>query len=92
MLPEEVMNLGSDRAVFLHEDVKYPILLDRKPYWTQRHLAGLYLPNSYHPPLDRVTVQTRWGQRTRRVITEQVPERFAHLPQYRDGVWSRVEM
>lgn len=92
MLPEEVMNLGADKAIFLHEDVPYPILLDRKPYWTQRSLAGRFLPNPYHPPLDHVSVQTRWGKRTRRVISEPVPSRFAHLPQYRDGAWSRVEM
>lgn len=92
MLPEEVMNMGADKAIFLHEDVPHPIMLDRRPYWTQRNLAGRFLPNPYHPPRDRVRIATRWGMRTRRVVTEPVPERFAHMPQYRGGLWTRVEM
>ncbi|EEE37843.1 hypothetical protein RKLH11_1681 [Rhodobacteraceae bacterium KLH11] len=90
--PDEIMNMRNDRAYLFHEDVSYPIEIERRPFWLSRELAGLYHPNPYFPPLDRVTVQTRWGQRTRRVITESVPERFAHLPQYRHGMWSRVEM
>lgn len=89
---DEVMNMPNDRAYFFHEDVPFPIELERQPYWFSRDLAGLYHPNPYHPPLDRVTVQTRWGQRTRRVLVETLPERFAHLPQYRSGLWSHVEM
>ncbi|CAN0116910.1 unnamed protein product, partial [Chrysoparadoxa australica] len=92
MMPEEVMNMGSDTAIFLHEDVKYPISLERRPYWTQRNLAGRFLPNPYHPPLDRVRVMTRWGMRKRHVITEPVPARFAQYPQYRNGMWSRVKV
>lgn len=89
---DEVMTMPNDRAYFFHEDVPFPIELERQPYWVSQDLAGLYHPNPYHPPLDRVTVQTRWGQRTRSVITGPVPERFAHLPQYRGGTWSRVRM
>lgn len=91
MLPEEVMNMGGEKALYLHEDVPHPILLDRAPYFDQRALAGRFLPNPYHGPQDRVVVQTRWGKRTRRVITEPVPARCAHYPQYRDGVWKHVE-
>ncbi|WP_299621445.1 TraM recognition domain-containing protein [uncultured Tateyamaria sp.] len=90
--PDEVMNAPSDMAYFFHEDVPLPIRLQRRPYWTERCLAGRYHPNPYHPPLDRVRVQTRWGQRTRLVIVEPVPTHFAHLPQYRDGMWSRVKV
>ncbi|MEL6467935.1 MAG: type IV secretory system conjugative DNA transfer family protein [Pseudomonadota bacterium] len=91
-LPEEVMNMASDRAILFHEDVAFPIEMDREPYWVQRRLAGRFQPNPYHPPLDRVRVMTRWGMRTRHVITEPVPARFEHYPQYRDGMWSRVKM
>jgi type IV secretion system protein VirD4 len=90
-LPEEVMALPSDRAYYFHEDVPFPIELERRAYWTSRDLAGRFQANPYHPPFDQVSVQTRWGQRTRRVITEPVPTRFAHMPQYRGGMWSRVE-
>lgn len=89
--PDEVMNMPGNRAIFFHEDVPYPIMLDRRRYWTSRDLAGLYHPNPYHPPLDQVTVQTRWGQRSCRVIKEPAPEHFAHYPQYRDGLWSFIE-
>ncbi|WP_195819426.1 type IV secretory system conjugative DNA transfer family protein [Roseobacter sp. MH60115] len=89
---DEAMNMPSDRAYFFHEDVPFPIELERSPYWQSRDLAGLYHPNPYHPPIDRVNVQTRWGQRMRRVITEPVPDYYAHLPQYRCGTWSYVEM
>ncbi|MEM9972093.1 MAG: type IV secretory system conjugative DNA transfer family protein [Pseudomonadota bacterium] len=90
-LPEEVMNTPSDRAYFFHEDVPYPIFLERQPYWEQRDLAGRFHPNPYHPPMDRVQVRTAWGMRSRDVVTEPVPERYAHYPQYRGGLWSRVE-
>jgi type IV secretion system protein VirD4 len=92
MFPDEVMNMDSRGAIYIHEEVKGPIALEREPYFGRRELAGRFLPNPYHPPADSVTVQTRWGKRTRRVITESVPERFAHFPQYRDGFWTRVDM
>lgn len=88
---DEIMNMPSNKAYLFHEDVEYPIEVDRVPYMDRRDLAGLYHPNPMHPPLDRVAVQTRWGKRTRRVITEPVPQRFAHFPQYRAGLWSRVK-
>lgn len=89
--PDEIMNMPNDQAVLFHEDVAYPIQIERRPYWTDRSLAGLYHPNPFPPPLDSVKVQTFWGQRTRRVVTEPVPAQYAHYPQYRSGVWSRVE-
>ena len=49
------------------------------------------MPNPQHPPMDRVRVQGRFGSKWLPVITERVPERFAHLPQYRSGQWSFVK-
>ncbi len=89
--PDEIMNMPNTMAILFHEDVAYPIPVERRPYWTDPALAGHYHPNPFHPPLDAVFVQTRWGKRKRRVITEPVPECFAHMPQYRGGLWSRVE-
>ena len=88
---DEIMNMPPKKAYFFHEDVENPIELDREPYYTRRELKGLYHPSPFHPPLDQVTVQTFWGARTRRVISEPVPARYAHYPQYRNGLWSRVE-
>ena len=88
--PDEVMNARSDEAYFFHEDVPYLIKLKRKPYWD--HWPPLnYHPSVFQPPIDHKQVRMRWGKRMRRVITEPVPEKFSHLPQYRGGSWSRVE-
>ncbi len=86
--PDELMNMPNDRAWLFHEDVVYPIEIERRPYWDTPGL--LFHPNPYHPPMDKVRVMTRWGRRTRRVIVEPVPARFADFPQYRDGLWSRI--
>jgi type IV secretion system protein VirD4 len=67
------------------------ILAEKYPHYTRAEMTGYYLPNPYHPPLDRVTIPSRRGPRTLRVITERVPAAFAHMPQYRDGYWSYVE-
>jgi type IV secretion system protein VirD4 len=63
----------------------------RNSYWTQREIAGQFMPNPYHPPVVSVTVQTWRGKRTQPVITESVPDQFAHLPQYAGGTWSYVK-
>ncbi len=89
--PDEIMNMPPDRAYLFHEDVEYPIELERDPYWLQRKLAGRFHPNPYHPPIDSVRVRTFWGMRTRKVKTGPVPRRYAHYPQYRNGLWSRVK-
>lgn len=91
MMPDEVIRLPNDKAIIFADGVSYPILADRRPYWTQRFMAGRYHPNPYHPPIDRVRVKARIGYRWKRVITEPVPPAFSHLPQYADGTWSRIE-
>ena len=73
------------------DDLPGPLYAQRAPYWTKEWMAGHYHPNPYHPPLDSVSVATRWGLRTRRIITEAVPNEYAHLPQYAGGLWSYVE-
>lgn len=89
---DEIMNMPPDRAYLFHEDVEFPIELERGPYWFERKLAGRFHPNPYHPPIDSVHVRTFWGMRTRKVVIEPVPQRYAHYPQYRNGLWSRVKM
>jgi type IV secretion system protein VirD4 len=39
----------------------------------------------------RVRIQTRWGSQMVGAITEPVPDRLAHLPQYRSGMWSYIK-
>lgn len=90
--PAEVLNMsGSDQVIFTSAKDCPPILAQRAPYWTQSAMAGQFMPNPYHPPLDQVQIATRWGMRSHRVIEEQVPARLAHLPQYQDRPFRYVD-
>lgn len=89
--PDEVMRTAKDGMYLLCDDLPGPLYAQRKPYWTRRWMAGRYHPNPYHPPLESVKVATFWGMRPRKIITEDVPAQYAHLPQYRGGSWSYVE-
>ncbi|MEJ8561566.1 type IV secretory system conjugative DNA transfer family protein [Yoonia sp. GPGPB17] len=89
--PDEV-RYGPENELFLFADgLSGGVIGTRTPYWEQRFMAGRFHPNPYHKPYDKVRVQTRWGQRWRKVITEPVPEVFAHYPQYASGQWSYIE-
>ncbi len=88
---DEVLH-GPDGEAFIFVDgVRYPILAQRRKYFEERMFARRYHPNPFYPPSDCVQIQTRFGKRWRRVIREPVPAKWAHLPQYSDGFWSRIE-
>ena len=53
--------------------------------------AGSFLPNPFHPPLDRVSIPRRWGGGTARIITEPVTRKYAQFPQHDAGTWSYVQ-
>ncbi|RMA41585.1 type IV secretory system conjugative DNA transfer family protein [Rhodophyticola porphyridii] len=89
--PDEVMRTAKDGMYLLCDDLPGPLYAQRKPYWTRRFMAGRYHPNPYHLPKDSVKIATFWGPRLRKIITEDVPDQYAHLPQYADGSWSYVE-
>ena len=92
MTPEEVLALPEDRQILFISGMNLkPVLAAKYPYFTRREMAGLYLGNPFHPPVNAVRVATRWGMRSRRVITEPVPEKLASFPQYQAGTWSYVE-
>lgn len=88
--PDEVLNMAAGRQFIFADGLRGAIYAERAPYWQQRFMAGRYHPNPYHPPLDRVRVQGRFGPRWRPVVVEPVPAAFAGYPQYRDGLWSRI--
>ena len=92
MTPEEILAMPEDRQIlFVSGKSLKPIYAERHAYWTRLELAGRFLPNPYHPPLDAVTIPSRRGPLRVRVITERVPTVFAHFPQYQNGYWSYVE-
>ncbi|WPZ34513.1 type IV secretory system conjugative DNA transfer family protein [Thalassobaculum sp. OXR-137] len=88
--PDEILNTPAGKMYLFADGLPHPIYADRRPYYEERSMAGKFHPNPYHPPMDRVRVKTFWGHSWRPVITEPVPERFAHMPQYASGRWSRI--
>lgn len=89
--PDEITNMPPDRMIVFMDGLPRPLWAERAPFWTQSWMAGRYLPSRFNPPSHQVQVMGPRGPETRRVITEPVPDRFAHFPQYRDGYWSYVE-
>ncbi len=87
--PDEVLAMPEDRQIVFVSGLSLkPLYLAKYPYFTRREMAGLYLPNPYHPPRDRVRIATRLGARMIPVITEPVPDKFAAFPQCQSGTWS----
>jgi len=89
--PDEVLNTPNDKFYMFTDLLPKSFIGDRRPYYEQRFMAGRYHPNPYHPPLDQVQVKTWFGKKWRAVITEPVPDQYAHYPQYKDGYWSYIE-
>lgn len=91
LTPDEVMHLPEDRQILFISGLGLkPVMGHRHPYFRQRDMAGWFLPNPQHPPLDRVKVRTFWGERWRDVVTEPVPEKWSGFPQHADGSRSYV--
>jgi type IV secretion system protein VirD4 len=92
MTPDEILAMREDQAlIFLSGKGIRPIMAEKYPYFSQASMAGYYLANPYHPPVTHVPIATRWGTRWAKVVTERVPTRFSHFPQYQSGEWSFVE-
>ena len=90
--PDEILRMPEDEELlFLSGKGLHPIRGNKYPYFTRPELAGAYLANPYHPPRDRVRLATRSGVRWARIVTERVPAKYAHFPQYQSGEWSYVE-
>ncbi|WP_299962291.1 type IV secretory system conjugative DNA transfer family protein [uncultured Roseobacter sp.] len=89
--PDEILTTPQDRMYVFMDGLTGPIYAERQSYWLQRFMAGRYHPNPYHPPVSHVHVQTRWGQRMRKVVARNVPAEFADYPQYRNRQYSFIE-
>lgn len=92
MAPDEVLSMPENRQILFVSGLGLsPIYAEKYPYFTRAELAGGFMPNPYHPPIDKVRLPGFCGPRWHRVITERVPARFSHLPQYQSGEWSYIE-
>lgn len=90
--PSEVLGLPEDEQIaFVSGRNLPPIRAKKYPYYSRRELAGRYLPNPYHPPLDRISVPGRFGSKTLRVYERAVPEKYRHFPQYASGSALEIE-
>ncbi len=91
MTPEEILAMPEDRQIlFVSGKNLKPIYAWKYPYFTRAEMAGRYLPNPYHPPIDSVKVAWRFGSKCLRIVTEPVPDRLMGFPQYQNGIWSYV--
>lgn len=88
--PDEVRGLPPGKQIIFADGLAHPILADRLAYYEMPFMAGRYHPNPYFPPETRVQIMTPRGPVWRPVVTEPVPQRFAHYPQYQDGTWSYI--
>ena len=88
--PDEILNTPSDKQYIFTDGLSGAIYSDRRPYYEEQTMAGRYHPNPYHPPLDHVRVRTAWGFKDKPVHVGPVAKRFAHYPQYKNGLWSQV--
>lgn len=92
MTPAEVLALPEDRQIlFLSGLGLNPILAWKYPYFERREMAGRYLPNPYHPPVDRVRVKRLFVHSWVKVLSGDVPDHLATFPQFRDGTWRYLE-
>lgn len=92
MTPDEILAMPEDRQIlFISGKNLHPIYGHRYPYFTRREMAGRYLPNPYHPPLDSVPVATWLGTRRVPIVTEPVPAKLRSFPQHRAETWSYVK-
>ena len=84
MTPDEILNkMPEDRQIlFVSGNDLHPIYAQKFRYWERRETAGMYLPNPFHPPHDRVKVKTRFGSKWLRVREVKKPESYRLLPQY----------
>lgn len=92
MTADEILAMPEDRQImFISGKNLRPVYAQKFPYYTRPEFAGRYLPNPFHPPLDRVPIAGRWRSGLAKVICEPVPPEFAHLPQYASGLWEYVQ-
>ncbi len=92
MTEDEILSMPEDRQIIFIAGKNLPPLYAHKyPYFTLPEMAGLYLPNPYHPPYDAVPIAGGWRTKMARVIREPVPKKFESFPQFQNGTWAYVE-
>jgi len=86
--PDELLRLPSyEQIIFVSEDDQclYPVLLNKNPYYEKPFMAGKFLPNSSHPPTDKIQLQGRFGKKWARVLEADPPRDKRDWPQFKNG-------
>lgn len=93
MTADEIMNQHEDAALaFMPGALPAPMRLRVPKYWTRKDLRGRYLGDPFHDDPGTVSIAGRFGgSRKARVISEPVPSKLAHLPQYADRPFQYVK-
>lgn len=87
--PDELVYMPANRMVVVADGLPGAIYAERRPYWEQPWMAGRFMPNPYHPPQDKVLVQTPRGPAFRPIRAQPVEPAFIDYPQYQSG-WMHV--
>lgn len=83
MSPDEILNMREDQQIiFISGRNLHPILANKYPYFTRHEMAGLYLPNPYHPPMDKVLVQGWFKPKWLPLCSVSIPPKYRQFPQY----------
>lgn len=92
MTPDEVLVMPEDRQIqFISGKSLRPVYAEKYPYYMRPEFSGRFLPNPYHSPLNSILIPQRSGSRRAKIVTEPVPAKYAHFPQYQSGMWSYVD-
>jgi type IV secretion system protein VirD4 len=91
--PAEILRLKEQLLVIAPGSGVHPVLADKlPPYWLHPAMVGRFAPDPLFPPMDRVTIRHHfWGKRTRKFITQPVPDKLAHWPNHQNGTVSYVQ-
>jgi type IV secretion system protein VirD4 len=92
MTPDEILAMPENRQIIFISGLNLrPIYAEKYAYFDRIEMAGKYLPNPYHPPVEYVRVMTHECERLRCIADEPVPPELAHYPQYKSGRWAFVD-
>ena len=93
MTPDEILAMDEDCQInFISGLNLHPLFSQKRHFDALMELNGLWLPNPFHPPADRVLLPGRFGSNWHDVITAPVPPQLAHLPQYDGGVLRSIKI
>ncbi|WP_298921270.1 hypothetical protein [uncultured Roseobacter sp.] len=77
---DEVMRMASGDMINMTDGLEGTIYAHHTAYFEDPNCAGLYLPTPYHPPIDKVQIATRFGQKWCPAVTKKNARELQTLP------------